>query len=891
MAKKIPQPVKPGFFLITVLLFFSCSKPILNSLYTSDKYTITNNKVTQGTNVATVISPTQIQSNYVSTASSTFSRTIKFKFSINEKDIEMLPGKDHFMVINDQHETPVITFGKQFELDNSNKTPLPVNYKFTFRVDMSDVIKQFNEKGYYTAFDGSKIAKSDFKGFFIAGNAEPLSWDFVNLEEKNLKLTDADGDNIYEITVVLNPFDASENTNKEWKLSRDISKKPSYTSNQPIVDALYNMSTEEALIAIEPDSTFRTGTKWGGVWTRDISYSIILAFAYQQPDVAKISLMKKVKRNRIIQDTGSGGSWPISSDRTVWAIAAWEVYKTTGDMEWLKKCYPIIKNTLDDDYKTIYDPNTGLFSGESSFLDWREQTYPKWMSNMDIYNSKNLGTNAVHYQAHLVLSQMAKILGEPNETYIQRARKIKEGMNKYLWNDSKGYYAQYLYGKNYMIQSDRFEALGESLSILFGIADEAFAKKIISKSPVTDFGVTCIYPQIPDIPPYHNDAIWPFVQSYWNLAAAKAGNEKVLNQGLASIYRAGALFLTNYENFVAGNGDFVGTEINSDHMLWSMAGNLAMVNRVFIGMNFQENGIEFQPAIPAAYNGTRKLSNFKYQKANLNITVSGFGNKIKSFKIDGKPQDKPFVNSTISGNHDIEILMDNNPFEQQQINLVANVFSIANPIVKLENNQLTWETIKGAVKYKIYKNGKPFQTITANHFNLASNEYTEYAVSALDANAVESFIGEPVLVYPKENEKILEIEKFLVKSNYAYINFSGEGFVALSKTENKEVTLVFDMEQEGNYSINFRYSNGNGPWNTDNKCAIRSLYVNNDYTGAVVFPQRGNQEWSDWGNSNTYRVQLRKGQNTIKLIFEDWNNNMNVDENTVMLDYMKLIKN
>ena len=47
----------------------------------------------------------------------------------------------------------------------------------------------------------------------------------------------------------------------------------------------------------------------------------------------------------------------------------------------------VIKNTLDDDYKTLRDEKTGMYHGESSFLDWREQTYPKWMSNMDIYVS------------------------------------------------------------------------------------------------------------------------------------------------------------------------------------------------------------------------------------------------------------------------------------------------------------------------------------------------------------------------------------------------------------------------------------------------------------------------------------------------------------------------
>jgi Glycogen debranching enzyme len=192
----------------------------------------------------------------------------------------------------------------------------------------------------------------------------------------------------------------------EWKLSKDISGLPTYQSDQLIVDALFNMSSEESLKNIESDSTFRTGAKWGGVWTRDISFSIILAFAYLQPEVAKISLMKKVKRGRIIQDTGSGGAWPVSSDRMIWAVAAWEIYKTTGDETWLKKIYPIIKNSLDDDRKTLHDATTGLYRGESSFLDWREQTYPKWMSNMDIYVSENLGTNIVHSRPTVCLLKL-----------------------------------------------------------------------------------------------------------------------------------------------------------------------------------------------------------------------------------------------------------------------------------------------------------------------------------------------------------------------------------------------------------------------------------------------------------------------------------------------------
>ena len=512
-------------------------------IYESDSFSIYKNKVIQGDNVAVVVSPKHLKSNYQSPTSTSFSRLVEFKFSINEKDNELPTGANHWVIIGENdHQSTIVKFGEHPEATPDNPgTFLPTNYEYTFMVDMSSVLKQFENKGYYQSFDGTKVAKDDFKGFYVAGGSEPLSWDFVNLDSKGLKLEPTDNPGIYSLTIILNPYDETASLDKEWKLSKDLSKRPKYTSDQPIVDALFNLSLEEAIQNIEPDSTLRTGAKWGGVWTRDVSYSILLAFSYHEPEVAKISLRKKVNRGRIIQDTGSGGAWPVSSDRTTWCLAAWEIYKVTGDKSWLDEVYPIIKNTLEDDYKTIYDNRSGLYSGESSFLDWREQTYPKWMDNRDIYVSQNLGTNVVHYQAHRILSEMAKIKGEPYEVYNQRAESIKKGINDYLWMQEKGYYAQFLYGRDELILSPRYEALGEALAILFEVADKEQAASIISKSPLTEFGATCIYPQIPGIPPYHNNGIWPFVQSYWNWAAAKTGNEAVLNHGLASVYRASAL--------------------------------------------------------------------------------------------------------------------------------------------------------------------------------------------------------------------------------------------------------------------------------------------------------------------------------------------------------------
>lgn len=884
---------KSSAFLFAAAMTACASGPANETevLYESDEFTIYKDRVVQGENIATVISPTGLRSNYQSPASANYSNFVPFKFTINEKDIELPSGDDHYVKIGEnEHESPVFIFGKaDEEIPQDTGEKLAPNHEYTFRVDMRPVLEQFEKKGYYEAFDGSRIAKQDFKGFYIAGGSEPLTWDFVNLEEKGLELKDPDGDGIYEITLMMNPYDASQAEEKTWQLSEDISKKPAYSSDQPIVDALFTLSTEEALKNIEPDSTLRTGAEWSGVWTRDISYSIYLAFAYHEPEIAKISLMKKVNRDRIIQDTGSGGAWPISSDRTVWALAAWEVYKVTGDEEWLRQSYEIIRNTLEDDYKTIRAEN-GLYKGESSFLDWREQTYPKWMSNMDIAESQNLGTNVVHYQAHRVLGKMAEALGEPSEEYFNRAESIKNAINEQLWQEEKGYYGQYLYGRKFMNLSERYEALGESLAVIFDVADENRSERIISESPLTAYGATSIYPQIPGIPPYHNNGIWPFVQSYWNLAAAKAGNEAVLNHGLAAIYRPAALFLSNYENFVAETGDYKGTEINSNRMLWSMAGNLAMVHRLFMGMQFEKDGLAFHPVIPGSYAGTKTLKNFPYRDAILNITVTGYGNETEEVLLDGEPLENNFLSADISGEHEIKIRMANNNFGGGKVNLVENKFSLPTPQARLENEILSWKAIEGAQKYLIYKDGKVVEKTADTQFPVPASDFTEFKVSATGPNGFESFTSEPIWMYDASEAKQLEMETFTEASSEDLVNYSGNGYVEISTEKNREIKIPVQVDKAGKYLVDFRYSNGSGPWNTDNKAAIRSLYANENYVGSYVFPQRGTDEWSDWGFSNSYTVDLQKGQNVLVLKFEDWNNNMNVEVNKAMLDYLRLIK-
>lgn len=866
-------------------------------VWSSPAYQVYGDRVVQGKYVAKAVSATEMRSDYQSPANLFKSSEISFKFSINGKDNEMLSGKDHgfnIVPVNGYAETPLIPFGKQLKpAVGARSSFLPPNTKFKLRLDMREVLAAFKSKGYYVTFKGDKIYKEDFKGVFVAGGSAPLIWDFDNLvHHPELELKDEDGDGIFETTLLMNAPEQQNNTDAQWTLSKDISAFPQYRSSYPIADALYNLSIEEMIRSVEPDSTFRTGKEWAGVWTRDISYSIILSMAYLQPEVAKYSLLRKVsKKKKIIQDTGTGGAWPVSTDRMVWAIAAWELYKATGDKAWLSEAYEIIKNSIEDDLQNAYDPETGMVKGESSFLDWREQTYPRWMQPADIFESENLGTNAVHYEANQVLARMAGLLQQPAVAEKHRgiAAQIKAGINKYLWLPSQQFYGQYLYGRKYKTVSPRSEALGEALCILFDIADEKQQQQVIANAPVTSYGTPCIYPDIPGIPPYHNNAVWPFVQAYWLWAGAKTGNEQSVTESISAIYRPAALFLTNKENFVGTNGDYTGTQINSSNMLWSLSGNISIVHKVFFGIHFMEGRLVFKPFVPAAWKGKRQLNNFRYRNAVLDIEMEGAGNYIESFELDGQAMSKAELSAELSGKHRVSIRLSERPVAAQSINKVASYISLPAPELQWKNGMISWKKIDGAVKYKVLKNGKEIVSTTALQYKPAAAA-AEYQVLAIDKKGVQSFASEPLDITGKAGVVVMEAEGFAAAATYGYKGFSGKGFVEISTNVNTVMEIPVEVKETGWYFVDARYANGNGPTNTENKCAVRTLEVDGKRSGVWVFPQRGKEEWSNWGYTNSIKVHLTAGKHLLKLRYADANGNMNEEINQAMIDQFRLIR-
>lgn len=863
--------------------------PAQKELYRSGTLLITDTSVRQGRYEAVAASRDSILSTYPRAG-----REVLYKFGLNGQSNEFPPGTEHTLYVRPRGGrvvSPVHTFG--VEEPPTTRTPEESGEgedgvaQVTFRVDLRPVLRAFARQGVYDPPAGPPIRREEFQGVYVVGDTEPLSWDRPS---PATRMSDPDGDSIYTVTLPIpaeytRPLAADGRA--VWARRLDVSAFPQLHSPEPLIDALYRLSLEELQQLVREDGALAAGAKWPGVWTRDVSYASVLALALVVPDAVQKSLMAKVDpAGRIIQDTGTGGSWPVSTDRVTWALAAWELYAATGDREWLRAAHDIIRRSAEADLHAAIDPETGLVRGESSFLDWREQSYPRWMDPKDIYQSQALGTNAAHYATYRILADMARALGEPAERWDSVAAGIRDAINAHLWREDRGWYGQFRYGRNFQSVSPRSEALGEALSVIYGVATPERRARLARSAPVVEYGAPVLWPFIPGIPPYHNAALWPFVSAFATWAAAEAGNTAAVEHGLASIYRPAALFLTNKENMVAATGHFEGTELNSDRQLWSVAANLAASYRVLFGMRLEPERLAFRPMVPPAYGGERTLRGLRYRGAVLDVALRGHGDGVASVRLDGRTVQRAEIPATLTGQHTLEIEL-NGRWPAGEVNRVESRYSPAAPRVELRDGALAWAPVEGAAGYVVYRNGRVDARTAANRAPVRRGAgLAEYQVMAVDAAGLESFLSEPVRV--EGTAPVLTAKPAGTALEREHEGFTGPGYLPLTVDRNTTVTIPVQVPRAGEYAIDVRYANGSGPVNTDSKAAVRTLRVGGREAGVLVMPQRGGGLWSEWGYSNALRVRLAAGSHSLTIAYTPLDRNMDGAVNTALLDHVRL---
>lgn len=439
------------------------------------------------------------------------------------------------------------------------------------------------------------------------GTAGEASWTF-GPDTVTVAVTDLeDGRRSYALTTTHPQRDGAPSSRTVAEAPGD----PLLRSGVLLTDALFALAVDDArLNAVSQISDgafaspvdcdcYQTGALWSWVWTRDIAYAVELGLAWLDPDRAANSLLFKLSRPKaggslqIVQDTGTGGSWPVSTDRVAWARGAMAVLRYTDHPALRAAATEALRETARVDRRYAFDPTDGLYRGETSFLDWREQTYPGWVADnvVHVAMSKSLSTNLDHL---FLLRSLEALTGEEHG-----AAALAAAIDAAFWDG-----AVYRSAKTTTLDPHappRQDLLATSLAILdLGTHPEA-----LEGYPLGEHGPAVIWPQQQRTPIYHNRGIWPFVTAYSVLAARAADNGAWVSAGLDSLVRGAALNLSHMENLELATGanhleegETSGPVVNSQRQLWSVAGFLGAVVHGVFGMQGADGAVSFDPKLP-----------------------------------------------------------------------------------------------------------------------------------------------------------------------------------------------------------------------------------------------------------------------------------------------------
>jgi len=593
---------------------------------------------------------------------------------------------------------------------------------------------------------------------------------------------------------------------------------PQYESGQPLIDALYNMATDN-IHRLNGPGHFEPQHNLSRLYC-----SIYLSLAYLCPQSCINTLRSLVDRDSIIMQTE--GAWPIVSDHLWWVAAAWEVYKASGDSAWLNYSYHVVRKTMEIDSEVLLDVKRNLMHGTGYTAPSTLRTpQHSWMTGTSLFSCMSLGNNILAVHAYEILDEMCDELGIESN-YEQKAQRIKDAINQYLWNEDRGCYSAFIYGVAYPVQAPTSDNTSQALSIIWDIANDDRGEFLIAHTPVSDCGVSVTFPPQQPLEPYFTNISWSTTQALWNIAATHTANDNALRRGLGALFRAHALYLSQ------------GISVNDSQVgrLEAGAATTAMMFRVLTGMRFTPDGIEFSPNVPIGMDTEKRITRFRYRNALLNITLHGVGNDIGEMTLDGKRVEGDYLPATLQGEHDVVIHLKGGHRGTQRVTLHQNeVLLPPTPLVVWSNDSGHIVNPASPATYRLLINGKPRQDITDSVFALPKDD--EFAVYALiyQGNHVQSYTSNPYRYYPFTPLTLLLPE------------------------DNDSISLKVSVEKGGTYLLNIGYD---PTGNID----VRHVIVNTHPMGTLVMADRPNAAPTPAGSSlmsSMVEVDLLKGSNTI----------------------------
>ena len=666
-----------------------------------------------------------------------------------------------------------------------------------------------------------------------------------------------------------------------------------FQSSLPILNFAYSLAMHELHANRDENGLLKAGAAWSSAWTRDIAYAAALGADLAAPEACRRTLMSRVKNGIILQDTGTGGGWPISTDRVSWALGAWACYLSGGDRDWLEFCITALRNTLEQDDAVLrFNP---LVPGETSFLDWREQSYPVGMSPSQIGESYALSTNVLHYLCRKLLARMLTEVGRPEEarTYSAAADELGRTINTRFRRPNSSKYAMYLTPDGR--QDSHTDALGTALVALSGLAGKD-GSRVLHMLPRTEYGTPVFTPFNPEVrEAYHNFAIWPFVEAFVLLAQADQQNMEGVEFSAAVMLRAALLNATNKENFHACTGRANDTLSNSDAQLWSAAGMLGLFYHALLGLQFEHDSIVFRPCIPTMLEGDHWFTGLRIRNMVLDVHINGYGSEVASVFINGQPA-SPSIALGTEGRLQVELQLipsiEKPVGRRNRAPLIADQ-GLASPVWCDDSTPtcLRWKPVPGATRYVVSYNGKTARRTTKTCFytTVASRmHYRQYRVQALGSGK-SSALGLPMeyiargAFFTTQPHTIGDgSESYMVENAQAWLDTRP----CTSITTYHRLTLP-----AGTYGVRVCYCNATASLRDSDTCALRELWMDGKPLGVLVMPHNTEiNRWDDYTLSAMLECSISAGEHEFSLCYTPRCSNMHGGVNQCMVRRLEIIR-
>ena len=332
-------------------------------------------------------------------------------------------------------------------------------------------------------------------------------------------------------------------------LARAVVVTPDAEVNRGVLWAKANMLRTE-LLAPTGWSFVNDPTRSNNSVGRDTAW---FAFGadYLTPDFARDSLLAYVERQEpsgMIAEyydvrTGKTEDYGLNiNDNTpLLILALWHHYNTTGDRAFLERVYPATLKAAR--YVLLQRDERGLIWCTSRKTeDWG---IVGWRNVIDNYRLSGATTelNSECFAAFQTIGHMARVLDEHDASaeFAQAAADLRKAINTHLLNPDNG-----LYYLNIDVDGQPRSDLTSDLvfPVMFGVADDDTAARIISRLSSDDFwttaGIRTVPRDAPEYGPTHGygllGGVWVGV-TFWYAFAAARFNAEFMAYALATSFR------------------------------------------------------------------------------------------------------------------------------------------------------------------------------------------------------------------------------------------------------------------------------------------------------------------------------------------------------------------